>query len=109
MGDRLDALLAAIAIISGIMRTLYADERAIGFRPIGGRGSFSGRGLGSGDSRRALTLPGRRMGQFLPDGRRSGRTRKRIPAVTPVAAIGGDCARMAVRAPHTRMARVPPA
>ena len=132
-GNGLHALLAAIAIVPRLLRILYADEGTIRFRPADRRGTFHwcGRGmvnihrtinwlrcrtfvllhhgmLGLLHSRAIVSLH-LGMGQLLPDGRRSLLTGKSISAITPVAPVGGDCARMTVWPPDTGMPHVPPA
>jgi hypothetical protein len=112
MGDRLHTLLATVAKASRLLRILNANERTIRFRLADGRGTlnwtrrgtlnWSGcgtpnwTGRGTGNTLRAFSLLRHRVGQLLSYGRRSCRTRGRIPAITPVASVGRNCAGMIV-------------
>jgi len=48
--DRLHALLAAIAVASRCLRTFYANEGAVRFRPADRCGTFNLGGRGSGNT-----------------------------------------------------------
>ena len=49
MGDWLQTLLATIAIVSCFLRTLYASERTVRYRPADGFGVLNWSGRGSGN------------------------------------------------------------